>query len=283
MWARRIPGARVPYTTPLLQPGTNHMISLSLISTNVSIVWCKIESGLRESCTCHYFLRMLTLDVGIVVDVEDADVNADDQIGIAVTTVRDIMSNGQNLELTLVREREETGGRLAWACQFFKFEASTASFSASEHKGDGLLCGVITVLIAGASGIKGQRQEIHPSVVVTWGEKNRFQTVIMEDAPGTDINNPAFDQSFRIHLTTDLVNNSPEDFRIALLNGDAEVGAVNVPYANVLKAPELTLRDTFDIGDGTRVKASICVRGITTETTQQATILPERIPNTEES
>ncbi len=86
-----------------------------------------------------------------------------------MTTVREILLAGGRKDLRLVHEGEQTEGRVSISCQFFQFENSSTSFSNSNHKGDGLLCGLATVLIASASGIKGQRDQLTPSVVVTWG------------------------------------------------------------------------------------------------------------------
>lgn len=212
----------------------------------------------------------------VKVDIEDQDVNADDEIGIAVTTVREIVSNGPQLEMPLIREGQETGGRVSLNCQYFPFEASNNSFSSSDHTGEGRLCGLATILIAGAFGIKGARQELSPSVVVTWGEQNRFRTSVITDAPGTDINNPTFDQTFRIPFTVDMVGSKANDFRIAVLNGENEVAGVDVPYGDVLKAKDQVLQDTFNVGNGTSVKASICLRGLS-GASAKSTILPERL------
>lgn len=201
-------------------------------------------------------------DQCIKVDVLDEDANADDEVGLGVTTVREILVAGGSQELPLVLKGEETDGRVSISCQFFKYVADAGSLTASDHKGDGRLSGVATILVAGAFGIKGEREALKPSVVVTWGEAQRFQTGIMADAPGYDINNPSFDQAFRIPITTDLVGSSPHSFRIALLDGEKEIGSADVPFANVSDAPDKTLQQKFDVGNGASVRASIRLRGI---------------------
>jgi Ca2+-dependent lipid-binding protein len=208
-------------------------------------------------------------DQCIKVDVEDHDVGSNDEVGIAVTTVKEILGAGGKQELALVHKDEPTDGKISVAAKFYQFAADGGSFSASEHKGEGLLCGLLTILIAGAFGIKGQREELNPSVVVTWGEKHRFQTVIKTDAPGTDINNPVFDQQFRIPVTAEMVGSGTESLRISCLNKEAEIGGLDIPFADLLKAPNLTLQDKFDVGSGTTVRASICLRGVITATKQE--------------
>ena len=145
----------------------------------------------------------------IKVDVLDSDVNGDDEVGLAVTTVSEILLAGSSQELPLVLKGQETAGRVLIHCQYFKYVADAGSLTHSDHKGDGRLSGIATILIASAYGIKGQREALKPSVVVTWGKTQRFQTTIHADYPGTDINNPAFDQAFRIPIATDLVGSSP--------------------------------------------------------------------------
>ena len=201
-------------------------------------------------------------DQCIKVDVEDQDVNGDDEVGLAVTTVREILMAGGSQELKLVHKGEETEGRVSISCHFFKFVADAGSLTASDHKGDGRLSGIATILVASAFGIKGQREDLKPSVVITWGKTQRFQTAIKTDAPGTDISNPAFDQAFRLPFTTDLVGRSPENFRIALLDGEKEIGGVDIPFASVADAPDKILQQKFDVGNGATVRASIRLRGI---------------------
>jgi Ca2+-dependent lipid-binding protein len=99
------------------------------------------------------------LDQCIKIDVEDHDVNSNDEVGIAVTTVREMMAGGSK-ELTLIKEGQESDGRVQISAQFFRFTSNGNSFSASDHKGDGKMCGFATILIAGAYGIEGNRKEL---------------------------------------------------------------------------------------------------------------------------
>ena len=201
-------------------------------------------------------------DQCIKVDVMDSDVNGDDEVGLGVTTVRELLVKGGSQELPLVLQEKETEGRVSISGQFFKFVADAGSLTASDHKGDGQLSGIATILIASAFNIKGQREQLKPSVVVTWGKEQRFQTAIKEDAPGMDINNPAFDQSFRIPITTDLVGSSPHAFRIALMDGEKEIGGVDIPFAKVTEDSDRSIQQKFDVGGGASVRASITIRGV---------------------
>lgn len=193
---------------------------------------------------------------------------------MAVTTVREVLMAEANKDLPLTLKHEETGGMVSIACQFFSFAPDSGSFTSSDHKGDGQVSGIATVLVAGAYDIEGKRKELTPSVVVTWGQKHRYQTTIMTDAPGMDISNPAFDQAFRMPLTTDMGSN-PDAFRLVLMNGEKEIGGADVPFAEVTSAPSMTLENTFDVGSGATIRASICIRGLVPGETNQEK-LPDR-------
>jgi Ca2+-dependent lipid-binding protein len=212
-------------------------------------------------------------DQCIKITVNDHDVNSDDEVGVAVTTVRDILVAGGKMELAMLHKGEESEGKIAVSCDFFQFTPEDGgSFSASSHSGEGLMSGLISVLIAGAFGIKGAREMLQPSIIVTYGAKHRFRTVIKTDAPGTDINNPTFDQQFRIPVTGDMTSGS---LRIACMDKETEVGAVEVPFADLVKASGMTLTDNFDLGNGAKVRASICLRGLQHDALKEVT-LPQR-------
>jgi Ca2+-dependent lipid-binding protein len=209
----------------------------------------------------------------IKVHVFDKDVNGDDEVGLGVTTVEEILRNGGRQELALEAKGESSGGKVLIAAEYFKLEADGGkSFSSSSHSSDGCMSGIASVLIAGAYGIQGQREQLKPSVKVTWGSEHTFQTAIQTDAPGTDINNPSWNQNFRIPITA---KSGSQSFHIALLNGEQEIGAVDVPFADVQNAPDMKIQDRFDVGGGQSVRASISLKGLGTADVQQMN-LPRR-------
>ncbi|QDS75787.1 hypothetical protein FKW77_000001 [Venturia effusa] len=207
-------------------------------------------------------------DQQIKVVLSDHDINSDDEIGTALTTVKDILLAGGRQELAMTHKGADVGGRIVLSCQYFQFtSADSSSLSSSAHSADGLMSGHLNVLIANAFGIKGHRESLKPSVVVTWGSKHRFRTSVKQDAPGTDINNPTFDQQFRIPVTTtDMTNQS---LRIAVLDGEREVGAVDVLIADLQNKDSL-VRD-FDVGEA-KVRASVSLRGITSASLREMAI-----------
>jgi Ca2+-dependent lipid-binding protein len=250
--------------------------------------YCKVSVGAEESWRTstknnttnpawnevHDFI-VTDMNQCITIDLMDHDVGSDDQIGLAVTTVKDVLLGGGKQDLSLVHKEQPVNGNISLSCKFHNFAADRSSFSASDHSAEGLLCGVATVMIAGALGIPGKREELNPSVVVTWGEKHRFQTAAKTDAPGTDISNPTFDQSFRIPITAEMVGSEVSSFRITLMNAKAEIGSVDIARTDVMAAPDMSLENKFDVGGGAAVRASISVRGIVPATMEQMT-LPQR-------
>ncbi|KAI9049368.1 hypothetical protein LZ554_006402 [Drepanopeziza brunnea f. sp. 'monogermtubi'] len=222
----------------------------------------------------HDFM-VTDLNQCITVDLLDHDLNSDDKIGLGVTTVKDILSAGGKHDLSLVHKEKPVEGKISLSCKFYHIASEDSSFSASEHSAEGSLCGVATVLVAGAFSVPGKREEISPSVVVTWGEKHHFQTAVITDTPGTDISNPTFDSTFRIPVTADMVGSGAQNFRIALMDQKAEIGSVEIPLSDVQQAPSMILQNKFEVGGGATVRASISLRGIAPASLEEIS-LPRR-------
>lgn len=221
-------------------------------------------------------------DQCIRFEIEDHDVNSNDEIGLGVTTVKEILLAGGKQDLQFTKDGKEIDGTLSVRGEFFQLVKDGDGFSASEHQGDGLLSGLVTVLVAGASGIKGQRADLHPSVAVSWGQQHRFQTAVKSDDPGagTDTCNPRFDQSFRFPITAGQISGNGS-FKLALIDGQTdgkEIGSVEIPYADMLKAKDMVLADSFAVGNGATIRASFCVRGIQHHTLQQSEVPQSNLP-----
>jgi Ca2+-dependent lipid-binding protein len=202
-----------------------------------------------------YDFAVSDYDQSINVDVNDDDTaRSDDDIGLGITTVKDLLLNGGRQELKLTHKEAPTNGKVTISGQFLKFVPDASSFSG---QGTGTV-GQLTILVASVFGITGKRQELKPSVKVTWGE-HTFRTAIKSDAPGTDIENPSFDQGFRVALKAGMVPGPP--VRIALLDGEVERGSVEVALEDVLSNEDMVLQKFFDVGDGATVRAGIWLRG----------------------
>jgi hypothetical protein len=59
------------------------------------------------------------------------------------------------------------------------------------------------------------------------------------------------------------------------MDKEKEIGGVDVPFTDLLRAPNMTLEDKFDVGNGTTVKASIRLSGVKAATMEE-TALPQR-------
>jgi Ca2+-dependent lipid-binding protein len=246
---------------------------LAKIVKDVPDCYCKVNVGAEEEWRTatkkndtdpewnetHDFL-VADFEQMITLDVQDDDLGGDDDIGVGSISIKDILLGGGTKEIALSHKGEQTNARVTMHAQFFNFISEPQALSAAHSQGEGQLCGLATVLVASALGLQGQRDELQPSVKVSWGGKE-FRTAIKTYTPGTDIFNPSFDQAFRIPITRDMVN-SPAPFRVSLLNKEVETGAVEIPFGDVQNAQELSVADSFDVGSGATVRVAIGLRGL---------------------
>ncbi|KAF3937501.1 hypothetical protein ABW19_dt0203360 [Dactylella cylindrospora] len=200
-------------------------------------------------------------DQQILIDIQDDDLAGDDDIGIATTTVKDILLNGGSQELDIVHKGEPTNAKITVHAKFYNFvDDADALASATNESHEEQIVGLATVLIASALGIQGKPDELNPSIQVTWGGKE-FHTAVKSYSPGTDIFNPSFDQAFRIPVTLELLAN-PSNFKVILLNKSDAIGSVEIPFSDVLNAPGMIKEESFDVGTGVKIRASVSLRGL---------------------
>ena len=207
----------------------------------------------------HDFL-VADFEQTIFLDVQDDDFGADDDIGVGSVSIKDVLLNGGTKEVALTYRGEHTGACVKVHVQFFNFISEPQALFVQQSQDERQLCGLATVLIASVLGLQGQRKELQPSVKISWGKKN-FRTAVKTYTPGTDIFNPSFDQAFVIPITRDMIS-SPAPFRLSLLNKEIEVGAVEIPYADVQYRPGLSVADTYDVGEGVKIRVAICLKGL---------------------
>lgn len=197
----------------------------------------------------------------VTFGVNDKDPGSDEDIGIAATTVSQLLLSGGAQTLPCLHKGEPTGTDIMVRGKFFNFTDDAGVLTSSSASAEeGQILGLATILIASALGLQGQREEMSPSVKVTWGDKE-YRTAAQKYTPGTDIYNPSFDQAFQIPITADLLSGATS-FKIALMDKDLETGAVEVPFADVMEAPGLVKEESFDVGAGATVRASITLRGL---------------------
>lgn len=208
----------------------------------------------------HDFL-VSDFDQIISLDIQDDDLAGDDDIGIAETTIKNILLDNGTKELPLSHKGQETGAKLTVHAQFYNFVNDANSLSTqSENQSKDSIVGIATILIGSVSNLQGNRDELKPSVQVTWGE-SKFQTAVKTYSPGVDIFNPSYDQAFRIPLTAELLA-SQSPFVITLLNAKSESGSVQVPFQDIVAAEGLVKEESFDVGNGVSIRASLSVHGV---------------------
>ncbi|KUI60273.1 Extended synaptotagmin-2 [Cytospora mali] len=246
---------------------------LAKIVKDVPDCYCKVSVGAEaewrtstksndhdpEWNETHDFL-VADYDQRILLNLQDDDLGDDDDMGVAMTTVKDILLRGGSQELSLTHKGEPLDTKLVLKARFYNFvdDADVITTTQSENKDQ--IVGLATVLIASALGLQGDRDALNPSIKVTWGAKE-FRTAAKSYSPGTDIFNPSFDQAFRIPVTADLLAD-PGNFRISMLNKAEETGFVEIPFQQILQAPGLVREESFDVGSGVSVRASISLRGL---------------------
>jgi Ca2+-dependent lipid-binding protein len=245
---------------------------LNKIIKDVPDCYCKVRVGAGEWRTSikkndyhpewnetHDFL-VEDDDQRIFVEIFDDDFGSDDDIGLGSITVKELLLAGGTQELDLVHKGTPTDAKVIISAKFYHLVDDASLITSAEGDYEGPIVGLATVLIAGALGLQGQRDELNPSVKVEWGATS-FCTATKSYSPGMDIFNPSFDQAFQIPLTADVLAN-PGNFKIALLNRELETGSVEIPFEDVLQAPGLVKEESFDMGSGAVVRASISLRGL---------------------
>ncbi|KAK7730379.1 hypothetical protein SLS53_009079 [Cytospora paraplurivora] len=207
----------------------------------------------------HDFL-VADYDQRILIKIQDDDVGEDDDMGVATTTVKDILLSDGSQELNLNKNGEPSDAKVFLNARFYNFVDDAGVITTTQSENKDQIVGLATVLIASAFGLEGERDKLNPSIKVTWGAKE-FRTAAISYSPGIDIFNPSFDQAFRIPVTADLLGH-PANFRIALLNKADETGFVEIPFQQILESPGLVREERFDVGSGVTVRASISLRGL---------------------
>ena len=207
----------------------------------------------------HDFL-VTDYDQQITIDINDEDLGGDDDIGIATTTVKELLLNKGTQTLGLTHKGEHLETKVTIHGKFFNLVGETNSISTNQSQNEGDICGLATVLIASVSGLNGNRDELKPSVKATWGDKE-FVTPVKSYSPGTDIFNPSFDTAFRFPVTAEQLSN-PSAFRLVLQNGANEQGSVDIPFDSVSGAEGMHREEEFDVGSGVTIRARVAVRGL---------------------
>jgi len=247
---------------------------LQKLVKDVPDCYCKVKVGAGEEWRTttkkdnrdpdwnetHDFL-VADFEQNIFLDIQDADVGEDDDMGIGHISVKDILLGGGTKEVGLTHNGQPTGAILTVHAQFFNFTPEAPALAESHHsQGDGQIAGLATILIANVNGLNGNRDDLMPSVKVSWGGKD-YRTAKKTYTPGTDIFNPGFDTAFQVPLTQELARGQ-QPFQVSLMNKEEVTGSVEIPFADVMNSEEMTVADTYDVGSGATVRVSISMRGL---------------------
>lgn len=199
-------------------------------------------------------------DQRISLEALDDDLAGDDKLGNASITVGKLLLAGQMTDLHLEENGKPTGALITIKCDIFHFVGDAASFKLPDFRGKNRLCGLVTILIAGARNIPCEKKDASSSVKATFGT-NTFYTPAVADIIGVDCLNPPYDSSFRVPLTSELAA-APSDFVFSLLNNAETIGNVYVKWADVLDAPAMTHSERHPVGDNSELDIRINISGI---------------------
>ncbi|PXF44861.1 Extended synaptotagmin-2 [Gracilariopsis chorda] len=194
------------------------------------------------------------------IEALDDDLAGDDNLGAGKITVGKLLLAGGTTDIPLIHEGEDTGASITVSSSIYQFTSETISCESPDHSGKELLCGLVTVLVAGASNIPGKREEAASKVQLTYDGKDYLTPTIFNN-PGIDAINPSYDWSFRVPLTPDMISSSP-GFTFTLMNGKETIGSTSATFEEVLQSPEKTLTAKRDMGEGASIDFRICIAGV---------------------
>lgn len=232
--------------------GAHEKVVTETVNNSVTPEW---------NCTSDFLLS--DHDQMVYVEAVDDDLAGDDDLGTAQITIGKLLLAGKKAELPLTSEgKKETGAKIAISCEIYTLVADVSSFesAAACAKGCNFYVGLVTILVAGAANIPGEKKDAGACVKTSYAG-SKFCTPTIVDCVGIDCLNPCFDSAFRVPLTAELAAVA-EDFEFELENRRDSLGKVVVKYADVLNAPDMTLSNCYEVGTtGSTIEVAIMIRG----------------------
>jgi Ca2+-dependent lipid-binding protein len=204
----------------------------------------------------------------IAVQVFDSDIGGDDLVGLCQTTVSDLILAGKKLTLPLLgknKPEEKTGATITISCEILDLSTDPSSIPSNtdainEAQDRSLSCGLLTILIPGAKALPGDRSAMQIKAMITAGEAV-FNTAVVKDMPGIDVQNPCFDAAYRVLLTPEIVKGKP-DIKMTLFNKAEELGTFTVEFADVLDSPNLSITSKHMLEGGGTFLTKIFASGL---------------------
>mmetsp|Transcript_14135 Transcript_14135/g.30160 ORF Transcript_14135/g.30160 Transcript_14135/m.30160 type:complete len:922 (-) Transcript_14135:239-3004(-) len=238
-----------------------------------------------------YDFILYDMDQTIYAEVWDEDkANADDLMGRAQISVRDLFRRDGTCELELEMEgRGKTGCYITLSAELFYLSDRLQSLSSMQYEGRNQLCGLATIIVTKAFDIPLPKSDAATYVKVVYGKgsehETTFYTGTVVDYPGYDALNPMFDCVFHVPVTSAMLRqtSSPKkksalgssmsksirklsevekrinnDIEFTLVDtegangtaGHGELGTMVVTHEDLLRAYRHTITATRSIGEG---------------------------------
>lgn len=204
-------------------------------------------------------------DQVISMDILDSDVGKDDLLGSAKTSVGKLMDEGKTATLPIyatdkeTTEKKDSGATITISAVALKLVPDATSLEQPAVEGSSTCHGVLTVLVAGAKGLVGKREELKTQVALACGEQTGATPVVM-DAPMVDTCNPSYDYVFRVLLTPEIVA-AKDDVKLTLKNDGHSIGEYAFTVEEILGAPGLTMESEFPVASGGVLRAKAFIHG----------------------
>ena len=250
----------IPDCYVLASVGDTEQRSLT-IKDNTNPVW----NERMDFILCDY-------DQIIHLDVYDEDAGAldpDDFLGMADTTVGQVLLEGGSSQLPLQDDRGKlTDAVVNISCERMDLTDDLTSLRDSSDVNPNQIYGLLTILIGQAFNLPFEKEDVAARVEICCGEKT-FTTKILKDYPGLDSLNPFFDSAFHLPLTSEMIlNGRVKDITFNLFNKSESLGIHKITHEKLAGEPGCILTEKSIIGSqGAAIEYRVILRGITPGTT----------------
>lgn len=204
-------------------------------------------------------------DQEISLDIVDSDIGIDERKGSAKISVGKLMDAGKRSTLPVVpadkdaAKEADSSATVTISAEALKLVPDAASLGNPAEEGAKTCNGLLTVLVAGAKGLAGKREDLSSQVTLECGEQTGATPCVI-DAPGVDCSNPNFDFVFRVLLTPEIIA-AKHDVKMNLKNKGDSVGQYSFSVDEILAAPELTMESQFPVATGGVLMAKAFIQG----------------------
>ena len=222
---------------------------------------------MKNCLNCRASLIIVIFCIRIQAWDEDTGVlDADDELGVAYTTVGDILTaRGKTLEVELLNEENiGTGAFITLHCDVCSLVKPT-TFETSPPSNH--LAGLLTIMVTKAFDLPVSKEEAQSFVKVKFGGQE-FVTSVVYDYPGyVDGQNPTYDISFLVPITREhMESGTLPNVQFELLNGATNpttLGSLSITAQSLLEAPDGVITESRVIGAGpTKLQFYLSLMGV---------------------